>query len=694
MNNENTNIVRSYNPHSRIAEACPSSDKIRVIVITENAADASHILENLPERSFLTHICDMNGVNAQISISDPDVAVFNKAEHTSAGFCGRIAPIIGDIPLIVVMRPSEIDLAAETADHECVADIVFADRTFILPKLAAKRGSERRESRFMRSATGILDDGSEYSSLVNNLKAIVIRTNRKGEILRVNNAFYAITGYDHSDYPLINIRDMYENPNDRAIVLSRLKDEGKILNLKCGFKKKNGSTMTGRISAYLYSSGSGEYIEAIIEDISELVSAESLLDHSSRDLKVLIDSITEILIGVSKEDVITHWNRVAETTFAIPSDDVIGTKITTCGIRWQWDEIYMGIADSVSTGQPVSLDPLIFDKTTGERGALSLTINAMKYRSSNDVEGFIIIGRDLTEKRKMELIIENTRKMESIGQLSAGIAHEINSPMQFIVDNIDYARTRIAEITDIGSRCFSLLTSLPETETDVRMKELLQMKNAINYEHIASEVPKALSDALDGSERIRSIVTAMKRFAHPGGAEMRPTDVNMVIRNVVTLSRNRWKYDSDLITDLQEDMPEINCIESDLSQVILNLIINAHDAVSESISGGLITRGKLSVSSKLYGGYAEIRVSDNGPGIPDPIKNRIFDPYFTTKDIGKGTGQGLSICYTIIVNKFKGAIACEDAPGGGALFTIRIPAGNGGNITNNGGAYGKSDSVR
>jgi signal transduction histidine kinase len=178
----------------------------------------------------------------------------------------------------------------------------------------------------------------------------------------------------------------------------------------------------------------------------------------------------------------------------------------------------------------------------------------------------------------------------------------------------------------------------------------------------------------EGVNRVAGIVRAMKRFSHPGPAEKIPTDIHQAIESTILVSRNEWKYVADLTTDFEPGMPLVPCIAGEFNQVILNLIVNAAHAIADAIkgSGG---KGAIRIGTRNNGGFAEIRVSDTGSGIPEAIRSKVFDPFFTTKPVGKGTGQGLAIAHSVIVQKHRGTIRFETENGKGTTFVIQLPFG-------------------
>ena len=197
-------------------------------------------------------------------------------------------------------------------------------------------------------------------------------------------------------------------------------------------------------------------------------------------------------------------------------------------------------------------------------------------------------------------------------------------------------------------------------------------RESIDYPFLETEVPQAIAQTLEGIERITEIVLAMKSFSHPGATTKEEADLNLGIQSTVTVCRHRWKYAADLTLDLDPDLPVVPCLLSELNQVILNLIVNAADAIASRL-GDAGEKGLIEVSSRRDGDHAEVRITDNGGGIPAAIVDRIFDPFFTTKEVGQGTGQGLAISRDVIANKHGGTLTLETIAGEGTTFVLRLP---------------------
>ena len=284
--------------------------------------------------------------------------------------------------------------------------------------------------------------------------------------------------------------------------------------------------------------------------------------------------------------------------------------------------------------------------------------------------GAVAITQDVTEKKLLERELASAQKLESIGQLAAGIAHEINTPTQFIGDNIRFLHESVGEILRVVQRLLS--GDDIAHYTPASREAISEIFEAIDFRYLLDEVPKAFAQSLDGIARISNIVGAMKEFSHPA-TDKAPHDLNRAILSTIVVATNEWKYVADVKTDLSDDLPFTPVMPGAFNQVILNMLVNAAHAIGAVSAEAGREKGLITIATRRVGDWAEVRIQDTGCGMPEDIRHRIFDPFFTTKPVGKGTGQGLAIAHDVIVNKHQGAIAVESAPGVGTTFVLRLP---------------------
>jgi signal transduction histidine kinase len=281
----------------------------------------------------------------------------------------------------------------------------------------------------------------------------------------------------------------------------------------------------------------------------------------------------------------------------------------------------------------------------------------------------------LAELGRAQAMLLQAQKMESIGHLAAGVAHEINTPTQYVRDNVAFVQKGMALLEDVLGKAFDVITA---ARVQGGLDEpIIAFDTAIRrakFDYVRKQMPEALEQSLEGLDRISKIVGAMKEFSHPSAGEKEPVDLRALVNTTVTVARNEWKYVSVLETEFEEDLPEVACLRDEIGQVLLNLVVNAAHAITDTLVPGEREMGRILVSVKRAGTDAvDLRVSDDGAGIPEAIRTKVFDPFFTTKGVGKGTGQGLAIAYTTVVEKHKGKIFFETQSGAGTTFVVRLP---------------------
>jgi PAS domain S-box-containing protein len=281
---------------------------------------------------------------------------------------------------------------------------------------------------------------------------------------------------------------------------------------------------------------------------------------------------------------------------------------------------------------------------------------------------------DTTERIRLELELQHAQKLESVGRLAAGIAHEINTPTQFVSDSVHFLRDAFADLQRLQlSYAHALATADQQHLLPALLADLAQLEQKIDLSFLNENVPKAIDHALEGLTRITSIVQAMKEFAHPSRKEMSAADLNRALRTTLAIARSEYKYVADVQMDLGT-LPPVTCHIGDLNQVFLNLIVNSAHAIAARVNSNPgSARGTIRIATRCAAGYAVIEISDTGCGIPESIRPHIFEPFFTTKEVGKGTGQGLALARSIVVEKHGGTLTFDSDTASGTTFTVRVP---------------------
>jgi PAS domain S-box-containing protein len=289
----------------------------------------------------------------------------------------------------------------------------------------------------------------------------------------------------------------------------------------------------------------------------------------------------------------------------------------------------------------------------------------------------ISLKNEIEERRNLEIQLIQAQKLESLGQLAAGLAHEINTPIQYLGDNCKFLSQSFDALRKFLLEYDALLTEAASCD---HLRPLVQKvqwyAKELDIEFLSQEIPSAITQSIDGLDRVTQIVRAMKEFSHPGSTDKSPVDLNRSIENTLMVCSNEYKYVADVVTDFSADLPLVYCLGGEINQVVLNLVVNAAHAIADAKrSPG---KGLIKICTRLDGDFAEIRIQDNGTGIPKAIQDRIFDLFFTTKDVGKGSGQGLALARNIAVKKHDGSLTFETAEGQGTTFILRIPVGGDG----------------
>jgi signal transduction histidine kinase len=285
------------------------------------------------------------------------------------------------------------------------------------------------------------------------------------------------------------------------------------------------------------------------------------------------------------------------------------------------------------------------------------------------------LEQTVAELGKAQAMLLQAQKMESIGQLAAGVAHEINTPTQYVRDNVAFISKGMPLLDEaLAKACDVVDAARAHGGFGAQVSAFDAVFKRARFDYIRKQIPEALGQSLEGLDRISKIVGAMKEFSHPSAGKKEPVDLRALVNTTVAVARNEWKYVALLETDFDDDVPAVSCLRDEIAQVLLNLVVNAAHAVADTLVPGQREKGRILVSLRRAGPDAvDLRVRDDGPGIPQAIRDKVFNPYFTTKGVGKGTGQGLAIAYATVVEKHRGKIFFETENGAGTTFVVRLP---------------------
>ena len=377
----------------------------------------------------------------------------------------------------------------------------------------------------------------------------------------------------------------------------------------------------------------------------------------------LVSSIADAVVTISLDGVITDWNRGAEQLYGYSAEEATGRPLSAIVVAGD-----PGVFEAVMTMLAERGQALLETRDLRKDGALVETSMRLSnvYDDGGRVMCIVGVGRDITNRRALEAASQQESKLESLGRLSAGLAHEINSPIQFVGDNARFLEEAYRELIRVVEVYRGLLDTSNPIGWAERQERVKEAEASIDFDYLEQEIPSAVEQTLEGIERVSTIVRAMKTFSHPGHAEQVPADLNEALEATVTVTRHQVRDVADLCLDLG-DMPPVRCNIADLNQVFLNLIVNAADAIEETGR-----RGAILVATHLDGGDAVVQIRDTGGGIPDDVRSKVFDPFFTTKDVGRGSGQGLPLARGVVQEGHGGSLVFESSPQG-TTFTVRLP---------------------
>ncbi len=412
----------------------------------------------------------------------------------------------------------------------------------------------------------------------------------------------------------------------------------------------------------------------------QLAQANSLLQaeiaerkQAHREASLVLSAVSALLVGVDLHGRVTKWNQAASEIFALAEEDSLGREFASLPLPWEWDRVLEALAQCSQERQTVKLNNLWYERADGKEGFLYVGLSPI-VDEQGGLEGVLVLGTDITDFKVLEAQLAQAQKLEAIGQLAAGVAHEINTPTQYVGDTMSFLRDANADLLTVMDQVAELAAAPDEGCAPEVLQSLAERLEDIEYPFLRTEMPLSFTRAKDGIERVSSIVRAMRSFSHPGQGEKRGVDINDALANTITVSRNEWKYVATMETDLDPSLPQVICLPAEMNQVFLNIVVNAAHAVEEAVRG-TTRQGLIRVSTAQEEGGVRISIADTGNGIPEAVRDKIFDPFFTTKEVGKGTGQGLTLAYDIVVNKHGGSITFDTEEGRGTTFHIHLPLG-------------------
>jgi PAS domain S-box-containing protein len=400
---------------------------------------------------------------------------------------------------------------------------------------------------------------------------------------------------------------------------------------------------------------------------SELMRKE--LEEAREQLEAVMTCAPAFVATISRDDTILFLNR----PWPYLSEE------QTVGVSWK------DFAETTRQAQMTSDLARVFEFGTvqsheviikwpdGRPRWLSNHVGPM--RIGGQIAAAVVISQDVTDAKVAEVDLAAAQRLASLGTLAAGVAHEINTPVQFVSDSVNFLREAAVDVLSLVERLETIQGLILNGGAPSELLEAATASSAaiaaIDLDYLRDNMPKAFDRALDGLERVATIVRSMKEFAHPAQTEMAPVDLNRAIQSTLTVATSEYKYVANLEVHLGE-LPPVVCLVNDINQVVLNIVVNAAHAIAD-FEKGSGHRGTITVSTLFDENHAVISIRDSGGGIREDIRGQVYDPFFTTKEVGRGTGQGLAIARAIVKDKHGGDLTFETTMGVGTTFFIRLP---------------------
>lgn len=466
----------------------------------------------------------------------------------------------------------------------------------------------------------------------------------------------------YSDYTWNGLVDRL-GQRDNLLILKKPFDTAEVLQLSAALSEKR---HLARQAA------------ARLEDLEKIVNVRThALQEAHHESESLLAAIASLLIGLDAHGVVRRWNTSAETMFRITAEDAINTRFEDLPIDWKDShQVHHYIRSRPAIGR----NQIEVELRDHDGSSRVLALSSFYVTNGIHHEGLLLLGTEITEQRLLQLQLQQAQKLESIGQLAAGVAHEINTPMQYVGDNIDYLKTVVGYLQPFIEDCNQLISRAKACDFEIELTEsLIRQSERVRIASLTTEVSEALNDSAEGVQHVSRIIQAMKEFSHPGLVDRSTVDLNHALETTISVARHEWKYVAEMETHFADDLEFVPGFPSELNQVFLNLIVNAAQAIGERRRDVDEIFGIIRVSTSRRDSCVRIEISDNGGGIPKQIRSRVFDPFFTTKEVGKGTGQGLAIAHSVIVQMHGGRIWFEVQENVGTTFFIELPAGDGPN---------------
>ncbi len=398
--------------------------------------------------------------------------------------------------------------------------------------------------------------------------------------------------------------------------------------------------------------------QQLYREIARHEATEELLRETQEYMQCIVNSMPFMLMGVTPNGDVTHWNSHAETQTGLPAEQALGAHINHVYSNLPID--METIESIIESGQPYRRENIQHGQASDSQFT-DITIYPLV---APDIAGAVILVMDVTKRVRLENMMIQNEKMLSLGELAAGLAHEINNPLAGVLNNVQNILRRTSPNLAANNTTAQELNINIET-----VHRYLENRGIIGF----------LEKIREAGERAAKIVANMLEFSSNSNQNHAPTNMEELIEHSLQLAKNNFELDTPegveipkLSLNIESNLPHILCNSSEIQQVLLNLFSNAAQSFQSS-EYGVPLEPEITCRLKSSQTHLIIEISDNGPGIIADVQKHIFEPFYTTKDVGKGTGLGLSVSYFIVTEHHKGSIVVESEPGQGTLFRILLP---------------------